>query len=89
LTTKRETDTTDKILCIVSPLDRIGAADFAGKESLSLMQRIKTWVSKHIIEDVPEDIAACEFCREPTCSKEKWEGCEIRNVQAAVTRMRD
>lgn len=38
----------------------------------------------HLIQDVPESIAVCEFdCRKPDCTPEQWASCErrLRTVQ--------
>lgn len=33
----------------------------------------------HLIQDVPSELAACEFdCRETECSMERWISCERR-----------
>jgi len=43
----------------------------------------------HLIQDVPESIAVCEFdCRQPDCTPEQWASCEhrLRAVQQATTR---
>jgi hypothetical protein len=36
-------------------------------------------VQNQIIQDVPEDIAICEFdCRTGQCTQSQWESCERR-----------
>ena len=37
------------------------------------------WVRNQIIQDVPEDVALCEFdCRKGNCTNEEWESCGRR-----------
>jgi hypothetical protein len=37
------------------------------------------WVRNQFIQDVPEDIALCEFdCRTGQCTQGEWESCERR-----------
>ncbi len=49
------------------------------------------WIGVHLVQDVPEDIAACEF----DCSKTDCEGAELINcerrvrAEAAEQRVRD
>jgi len=39
----------------------------------------RRFVTDHIIAEVPDEIAACEFeCHEAECSGEKWERCQRR-----------
>ena len=41
--------------------------------------RLRRWVERGWIQDVPEAIAACEFeCRKPECPAGEWEKCERR-----------
>ncbi len=44
-----------------------------------LSHRIKRWLQNQLIQEVPEDIAFCEFgCRKLQCSMGEWENCERR-----------
>ena len=46
-------------------------------------QRLADWVLNQIIQDVPEDIALCQFdCRKGQCSHGEWETCERRLSRA-------
>ena len=44
-----------------------------------LIDRGWRFLVNHLIQDVPEEIAVCEFdCRETDCSMERWISCERR-----------
>lgn len=46
---------------------------------LSPFFRLRRWIKGRLIQDVPEDIAACEFeCRRTECHQGDWETCEKR-----------
>jgi hypothetical protein len=46
------------------------------------------WVRNQIIQDVPEDIAICEFdCRAGQCTPGEWELCERRLNRAEGKRL--
>ena len=41
--------------------------------------RLRRWIKSRLIQDVPEEIAACEFeCRKTRCQRGDWETCENR-----------
>ena len=42
--------------------------------------RLGGWVGAHVVQDVPEDIAACEF----DCSKPECEGAELVNCEPRI-----
>lgn len=43
------------------------------------ISRIRLWLRGEIVEDVPPELAACEFqCRVDECLHDKWENCENR-----------
>lgn len=42
--------------------------------------KIAAFIKRHLVDDVPSDLAACELCRLPTCSNEKWIDCKNRLV---------
>jgi hypothetical protein len=42
------------------------------------------WLMNEIVQDVPEEIAVCEFdCRKPQCTSEQWVCCKRRLKKAA------
>jgi len=42
------------------------------------------WFKRQWINDVPEDIAMCEFdCRKGQCLYDEWESCERRITRGA------
>jgi hypothetical protein len=46
---------------------------------LSYFRRLRRWIKRRLIQDVPEEIAACEFeCRRTECQQGEWETCERR-----------
>ena len=49
------------------------------EERPSPFRRLRRWIKSRLIQDVPEDIAACEFeCRKMECRQGDWETCEKR-----------
>lgn len=42
------------------------------------LNKITSFIKRHLVDDVPNELAACEICRSPTCSNEKWTGCKDR-----------
>lgn len=49
------------------------------EERPSYFRRLRRWFKSRWIQDVPEDIAACEFeCRRLECRQGEWETCENR-----------
>jgi hypothetical protein len=46
--------------------------------------RLWQWVKRQVVQDVPEDIALCEFaCRKGQCGMDEWETCDRRINKAA------
>lgn len=46
---------------------------------LSPFRRLQQWIKDRMVQDVPEDIAACEFeCRRTECRLGDWSTCENR-----------
>ncbi|MFO1155001.1 MAG: hypothetical protein U1E42_15285 [Rhodospirillales bacterium] len=45
-----------------------------------LFGRLGGWIGMRLVQDVPEDIAACEF----DCSKEECAGPELLNCQRRI-----
>jgi hypothetical protein len=49
------------------------------EDRLSYFHRLRRWIKRRLIQDVPEDIAACEFeCRRMECRQGDWQTCEKR-----------
>lgn len=44
------------------------------------LQRLGGWIGARLVQDVPEDIAACEF----DCSKLKCDGPELLNCERRI-----
>jgi hypothetical protein len=45
----------------------------------SLFRRLRRWVTNQLIQEVPGDIALCEFdCRKKQCTIKEWATCERR-----------
>jgi hypothetical protein len=44
-----------------------------------IVARIRLWLRGEVVDDVPPELAACEFqCRVHECLHDKWESCENR-----------
>ena len=44
-----------------------------------VVRKAKHWLREQVVQDVPEDIALCEFdCRKGQCRMGEWESCERR-----------
>jgi len=57
-------------------------------EKVSTVQRAWNWLARKLIQDVPEEIALCEFeCRKSQCTHSEWLSCERRPKNAAQERM--
>lgn len=53
-------------------------------QSRSPFVRLWHWIKDQIVQNVPKDIALCEFdCRKEQCTMEEWETCERRLDKAA------
>jgi hypothetical protein len=49
------------------------------REAAKLNLQARSWVAAQIIQDVPSDIALCEFaCRKIQCSSAEWATCARR-----------
>lgn len=56
-------------------------AEPTGGPLLRLWKRVKD----HLVQEVPADIACCEFdCRKPQCAMGEWENCSRRLDDAAM-----
>jgi curli biogenesis system outer membrane secretion channel CsgG len=48
------------------------------------LARFWQWVKDQIVQEVPDDIAVCEYdCRKPQCVMGEWETCDRRLLKAA------
>jgi hypothetical protein len=49
---------------------------------VDLLRRVRrfvaSWVDRHLVADVPDDLDACEECRELHCPQSRWSTCERR-----------
>jgi hypothetical protein len=46
---------------------------------VGVVRRAWTWFANELIQDVPEELALCEFdCRKPKCTYGEWSSCERR-----------
>jgi hypothetical protein len=51
---------------------------------MNLFRNIWGWAQGHIVREISEDDALCEFdCRKPQCFEGEWEDCTRRLQQAA------
>lgn len=49
-----------------------------------LLRNVWDWAKRHILTEVSEDYALCEFdCRKPQCVEGEWETCTRRLQRAA------
>jgi hypothetical protein len=50
---------------------------------VNALHRVWRNLSNHIVQDVPERVALCEFdCRKPQCTTQEWASCERRLKEA-------
>jgi hypothetical protein len=43
-----------------------------------------------LVQDAPDELAACECCSEPNCTNERYECCDIRKaIQAQIQAERE
>lgn len=50
-----------------------------GSKPASFFRRLRRWVTNQVIQEIPGDIALCEFdCRKEQCTIEEWATCERR-----------
>ncbi len=50
-----------------------------GSKPASLFRRLRRWVTNQVIQEVPGDIALCEFDRrKQQCTIKEWATCERR-----------
>jgi hypothetical protein len=52
------------------------------------MRRLWAWLRPMLVQEVPEEIAVCEFiCAEPVCRVQDWQQCELwRSYQGIEAR---
>jgi hypothetical protein len=49
-----------------------------------MLYRVLGWIRRQIVEEVPEDIAICEFgCHKSQCTMQEWLTCHRRLGRAA------
>jgi hypothetical protein len=49
------------------------------EQKIGYFGRLRDWFKNGLIQDLPENIAVCEFdCRKPQCRHGEWETCEKR-----------
>jgi len=52
-------------------------------QRVQAIRRLSQWVLNHIVQEVPEDSALCEFdCRKGQCTVSEWATCERRLCHA-------
>lgn len=45
----------------------------------SMMSRFGRWLKRAVVQDVPDEVALCEFdCRKKQCLRGDWSTCERR-----------
>ena len=48
------------------------------------MIRLWRWIKNRIVQDVPEEVALCEFeCHKQQCTEREWQTCARRIASAA------
>ena len=53
------------------------------REAAQTNLRLRHWITDHIIQDVPDNIAVCEFdCRKGQCTLREWEACKNRSARS-------
>lgn len=67
-----------------SNADRSRYSNGAKRETLLatvafLVSRLHQWVADQIIQDIPRQLALCEFdCRKTQCTSQEWDTCSCR-----------
>ena len=54
-----------------------------------MLGRIRAFVARYIVAEVPPELSACLDCGFPQCLDEKWESCPRRLADAAVLKRLD
>jgi len=52
------------------------------EQNRNRLKRLLQTISQPIIQDVPPELDACEFCRKTECSQDEWIVCENRIAHA-------
>ena len=48
------------------------------------MTKLWRWIKNRIVQDVPEEVALCEFeCHKQQCTEREWQTCARRIAGAA------
>ena len=70
-------------LSLVDPVQFSGGILMMVRQREGFWDRFWQWTARQIVEDVPEEIAVCEFdCAQPRCSHDRWRVCERRKQTA-------
>lgn len=49
------------------------------------MRSLVRWLKERVMQDVPADLAACEFeCHRRACQRGDWENCPLRLREASL-----
>jgi|tagenome__1003787_1003787.scaffolds.fasta_scaffold20337205_1 hypothetical protein len=54
-----------------------------------MVGKVRTFIEKHIIAEVPPELSACLDCGFEQCLNEKWETCPNRLAHAAALTARE
>ena len=50
-----------------------------GEKTDTILDRVEKVLTEQLVQEVPDDIALCEFdCRKTQCRYDEWESCERR-----------
>jgi hypothetical protein len=52
------------------------------EQTRSRLKHLLQTISRHVIQDVPPEMYACEICRRTDCSQDEWIVCENRIAHA-------
>ena len=52
----------------------------------TLRSRLRAFITRHIVADVPPELDACESCRVPRCTAEQAATCKLRLAAKELTR---
>jgi hypothetical protein len=51
-----------------------------------MRQWIRAFFQRHAVDEVPDELAACQDCNQPLCHGEKFENCAYRLERLAALR---
>ena len=70
--------------------DQIESASCEQVRSTGVLGKLKLWVARNIVADVPTEIARCEFeCRVAHCPPDKIQACQRRIDYARMLTVSD